>query len=83
MERSEPRNKDDSGWFLMAGDEDDAYLSDPKNMMLLMVGTVWQRFDHDILEYIDLPVGSKLIRISSNKFEIDKNDKEIYMAKRE
>lgn len=83
MERSEPRNKDDSGWFLMAGDEDDAYLSDPKNLMLLMVGVVWQQFDHDILEYIDLPAGTKLIRISPNKFEIDKNDKEIYMAKRE
>lgn len=83
MERNEPRAKDDSGWFFASGDENDEYLSDPKNLMLLVVGTVWQRLDRDIFKYIDMPTGTKLIRISSNEFEIDKNDKEIYMEKRE
>lgn len=83
MERNEPRAKDDSGWFFASGNEADEYLSDPENLMLLMVGVVWQRFDRDIFKYIDMPAGTKLIRISSNEFEIDKNDREIHMAKRE
>lgn len=83
MERSEPRDKDDSGWFFTSGNEDDKYLSDPKNLMLIMVGMVWQRLDRDIFKYIDMPAGTKLIRISTNEFEIDKNNKEIYMVKRE
>lgn len=83
MERNDPCNKDDSGWFFAAGNEDDKYLSDPENLMLLAVGMVWQRLDRDIFKYIDMPAGTNLIRISPNEFEIDKNDKEIYMAKRE
>lgn len=83
MERNEPRAKDDSGWFFASGSEDDEYLSDPENLMLLVVGMVWQRLDRDIFKYIDMPAGTKLIRISPNEFEIDKNDKKIYMKKRE
>lgn len=83
MERTEPHAKDDSGWFFSAGNEDDTYLSDSKNLMLLAVGVVWQRLDRDIFKYIDMPAGTKLIRISSDEFEIDKNTKAIYMEKRE
>ena len=55
----------------MDRNEDDEYHSDPKNLMLLVVGMVWQRLNRDIFKYIDMPVGTKLIRISSNEFEID------------
>ena len=55
----------------MDSNEDDEYLSDTKNLMLLVVGMVWQRLNRDIFFYIDMPVGTKLIRISSNEFEID------------
>ena len=55
----------------MDSNEDDEYLSDPKNLMLLVLGMVWQRLNRDIFKYIDMPVGTKLIRISSNEFEID------------
>ena len=55
----------------MDSNEDDEYLSDPRNLMLLVVGMVWQRLNRDIFKYIDMPVGTKLIRISSNEFEID------------
>ena len=55
----------------MDSNEDDEYLSDPKNLMLLVVGMVWQRLNRDIFKYIDMPVVTKLIRISSNEFEID------------
>ncbi len=33
-------------------------------------------------EHIDKPVGTALIRVSSDRFEIDKNDREIYVEKR-
>lgn len=82
MERNEPMNERDSGWSFLAGNEDDEYTSDAKNIAVMDVGAVWQQFDPDIFKYIDMPVGTKLIRISSDAFEIDKNDKEIYMVKR-
>lgn len=82
MERSEPVNEEDSGWIFLAGNENDEYMSDYRNIELASVGYVWQQLDPDIFKYIDMPVGSKLIRISLEDFEIDKNDKEIYMVKR-
>lgn len=42
----------------MDSNEDDEYLSDPKNLMLLVVGMVWQRLNRDIFKYIDMPVGT-------------------------
>lgn len=82
MERNEPYNEQDSGWSFFAGNEDDDYTSDARNIELIYVGNVWQQLDPDIFKYIDMPVGTKLIRISSEAFEIDKNDKPIYMVKR-
>ena len=38
----------------MDSNEDDEYLSDPKNLMLLVVGMVWQRLNRDIFKYIDI-----------------------------
>lgn len=70
------------GWPFLAGNENDQYVSDHRNIELISVGTVWQQFDSDIFKYIDMPIGTKLIRISSETFEIDKRDKEIYMVKR-
>ena len=34
----------------MDSNEDDEYLSDPKNLMLLVVGMVWQRLNRDIFK---------------------------------
>ncbi len=82
MERNKPFNEEDSGWAFFAGNEDDKYISDYRNIELISVGNVWQQLDSDILKYIDMPIGTKLIRSSSETFEIDKNDKEIFMVKR-
>ncbi|MDE6026203.1 MAG: DUF2185 domain-containing protein [Lachnospiraceae bacterium] len=82
MERNEPYNEQDSGWSFFAGNEDDDYTSDARNIELIYVGNVWQQLDSDIFKYIDMPVGTKLIRISPEAFEVDKNDKPIYMVKR-
>lgn len=82
MERNKPYNEEDSGWSFFAGNEDDKYTSDYRNIQLASVGSVWQQLDSDIFKYIDMPIGTRLIRISQDAFEIDKNDKEIYMVKR-
>lgn len=82
MCRDEAMNENDSGWQFLAGNEDDEYLNDYKNIALVSVQEVYQ-LDPDIWNYIDSPVGAELIRISSNEFEIDKKDKEIFMEKRE
>lgn len=82
MERNEPINEEDSGWSFFAGNEDDEYLSDYHNIALISVGYVWQQLDADIFKHIDKPAGTKLIRISSEDFEIDQNDKAIFMEKR-
>ena len=81
MYRSEPLNEQDSGWAFMAGNEDDEYNNDSKNIALVSIGEISQ-LDPDILKYIDNPVGTNLIRISPTEFEIDKNDKEIFMMRR-
>lgn len=81
MHRDESVNENDSGWSFMAGNEDDEYCNNYKNIALVSVQEVYQ-LDPDIWNYIDNPVGAELIRISSNEFEIDKRDKEIYMEKR-
>ena len=82
MRRDEPVNENDSGWSFLAGNESDEYCNDYKNIALVSVHEVYQ-LDPDIWNYIDNPVESELIRISSNEFEIDKRDKEIFMEKRE
>ena len=81
MLRFEPRDDDDSGWQLLAGNEDDDYINDVKNLGLVPLGYVCD-LDPDILKYIGNPVGTQLIRISSHAFETDNRSKEIFVEKR-
>ena len=81
MCREEAMNENDGGWQFLAGNEDDKYLNNHKNCLLVHVQDVYQ-LDPDIWNYIDNPVGTELIRISSNEFEIDKKNKEIFVEKR-
>lgn len=81
MCREEAMNENDSGWQFLAGNEDDKYLNNHKNCLLVHVQDVYQ-LDPDIWNYIDNPVGTELIRVSSNEFEIDKKNKEIFVEKR-
>lgn len=81
MTREEALNENDSGWSFMAGNEDDEYIDDYNNIKLLSIAEVCQ-LDSDVLKYIDNPVGTALIRVSSDQFEIDQNDKEIFLEKR-
>ena len=81
MLRFEPRDGDDSGWQLLAGNEDDNYINNVKNLGLVPLGYVCE-LDPDILKYIDQPVGTNLIRISSHEFEADDRSKKIFVEKR-
>lgn len=81
MLREEPLNDNDSGWQFMAGNEDNEYLNNNKNIALLSINEI-NNLDSDIFKYIDCPVGSEFIRISSNEFEEDNKDKPIFIEKR-
>lgn len=82
MLRDEPANEMDSGWCFMVGNEDDEYINDYHNIALLSVGAMCQT-DPDIAPHIGNPVGTGLIRVSSDSLEIDKRDKPIFFEKRE
>ncbi len=80
MVREEPQREGDSGWSFMAGNEDDAFLEDYNNIKLLSIGAMCQ-LNPEIYAHIDKPVGTKLIRVASDRLEVDKNDREIYVEK--
>ncbi len=80
MVREEPQREGDSGWSFMAGNEDDAFLEDYNNIKLLSIGAMCQ-LTPEIQEHIDKPVGTALIRVASDRLELDKNDREIYVEK--
>ena len=58
----------------MAGDEDDDYLNDVANVELCAVNSI-VNIDPTIMKYIDSPVGARFVRISSDEFEEDRNQK--------
>ena len=80
MCRDEAINEYDSGWSFMAGNEEETYFEDPDHLLLVWVQDIYQ-MDPDIFSYIDLPAGTRLIRISSHEFEEDDNSKPIYLEK--
>lgn len=82
MIREESDREGSSGWWIYAGDEDDDYLSNPSNFTLLPLGRVWQ-LDPAVWDCLLLPVGSRVIRISKEQFAPDREDKSIYMHRRE
>ncbi len=78
MVREEPQREGDSGWSFMAGNEDDEYIEDYKNIKFLSIAVICQ-LAPEIQEHIDKPVGTALIRVNSDRLEIDQNDREIYL----
>ncbi len=80
MCRDEAVQENDSGWSFMVGNEEDEYTADYRNIQLMSIHSVLQ-YDGAIWKYITAPVGTRLIRVSSEEFEADDNTKEIYMEK--
>jgi hypothetical protein len=79
MLREELQDDRDSGWQFMAGDEDDEYLNNIENVELCMVNSI-VGIDPTVMSYIDSPVGARFVRMSSDEFEEDRNQKS-YMEK--
>lgn len=82
MYRSKPNNPADSGWRFFAGNEDEHYNSDAKNIALMPLGKVCYDLDRDVYKYITAPVGAEFIRISETAFEADMKNKAIFLMKR-
>lgn len=59
--REPPDNNIDSGWRFFAGDEDDAYTSDPDNIGIYNCNTV-ANYDRDIIAILNAPIGSAFYR---------------------
>ncbi len=70
MMREEPHDDEDSGWQLMAGDEDDDYVNDISNLSLMRIGYL-ANMDPHIMHEIDKPAGTRRIRKSATEFEDD------------
>ena len=64
-----------------AGNEDDEYINDYKNIVLMPVGAVYQR-DPAIFPHVDSPVGARFVRVTADKFEPDEEGVEIFMEQR-
>ena len=69
MYREKPHNESDSGWRFLAGDEDSAYMEDQNNMEILRLNTI-ANYDPAVIEYLEYPAGSYLIRKNKNEFEL-------------
>ena len=81
MYRDEPTaGNPDSGWVFLAGNEDDAYMSDARNHHIFALNTVCN-YDPDIIPYLDSEVGSAFIRVDHSTFEADDRSKPIFLDK--
>ena len=80
MCRDEATRENDSGWAFMVGNEDEEYINNAQNIQVVSIYSLMQ-YDSAIAKYITMPVGTRLVRVSSNEFEEDNDDKEIYMEK--
>ncbi len=69
MVRDEPINETDSGWRFFAGDEDQAYLEETasNNFGVVPLNLVCN-YSHDIVPFLEAPVGYKYIRANDDFF---------------
>lgn len=83
MFREEPMpGRPDSGWRFLKGDEDDEYMSDAGNHHVFSLNTICN-YDENIIPYLDMEVGSVLIRISESEFMVDDQSQAIFMMRQE
>lgn len=78
--RSEPTRESDSGWWFCVGDEDDNYINDPGNLEIWAINSVLMH-DPALTEFITAPFDTAIVRVSSDKFEMDGPEKEILIQK--
>ena len=68
MYRELPHNEQDSGWRFLAGDEDEAYMSDSQRHGVYDVNTIVNH-DSEIMPFLDAKVGSRFER-NGNTFRL-------------
>lgn len=80
MYRGEPlENQPDSGWHFYKGDESDEYSNDANNFHVFSLNTICN-YDQDIIPYLNLPVGTQLIRTEGGIF-LEDNGQSIVFEK--
>ena len=67
----ELNDDEDSGWQFFAGDEDDEYINNVEHVELCKVYSI-AGIDPAVINHIDSPAGTRLIRKSSEEFEEDR-----------
>ena len=66
----------------MAGNEDEEYNDDIKNIAILQLSEVCQ-MEPLIDQYLDMPAGTKMIRVEDDLFEEDDGEKPVHLMKQE
>jgi hypothetical protein len=61
MYREEPEEQEDSGWRFLSGHEDDAYLEDENNSLIVAIELIMV-IDKAIVPHLHLPFGTELER---------------------
>ena len=61
MYRSAPRDRFDSGWVFLAGDESEAYMDEPSHHAIYDVNTI-ANYDPAIIPHLDAPTGKAFFR---------------------
>ena len=80
--RDEPTREGDSGWFFGVGNETDEYINDPANLELWLVNSALM-YDEALNEFITAPCGTSIVRVATDRFELDAPGKEIFMEKKD
>jgi len=78
--RFEPTHEGDSGWCFSVGNETDEYINNPDNLELWVVNSVLMT-EPALNEFITAPFDTAIVRVSSEKFELDEPGKEIFIEK--
>ncbi len=81
MYREEPSTVyPDSGWRFLKGDEDEEYSNNPDNFKIYKLNTICN-YDESIIPYLNMPIGTCLIKTKDNNFIIDDGTQEIFITK--
>ena len=68
----------DSGWRFLAGNEEEAYLNDPRNHHVFTLNTVCN-YDRDILPFLHAKIGSAFLRTGPRRLEADDGTQAIFV----
>ena len=81
MYRDEPSTVfPDSGWRFFKGDEDEDYTNNVENYKIYKLNTICN-YDESIIPYLNMPIGTYLIKTKDNRFIVDDGNQEIFITK--